>query len=188
MDALGHPLTWRTRCFIGKGCGAMVFAHTNGDGDFVLLDSLGLPWPIHECYLYRVPGDGGPGKPTAHWDEVRPVSPESLGPKGRVEVVGTVTDYEEAKLGGVPGFKDLPKVAQEDMRRRLGDRRSIVRIVTGEGFEYVTFADMRTVVAGVGDTVGANLKVLTLLNTEVFVASQVVLLLQGVKKATRGSS
>jgi hypothetical protein len=44
MKRLGHPLTWRTSCFIGvenNGCGAPTFAHTNGGGDFVLFDSLG---------------------------------------------------------------------------------------------------------------------------------------------------
>jgi hypothetical protein len=40
MDILGYSLTWKTRCFIGSGCGRTVFAHTNGNGDFVLLDSL----------------------------------------------------------------------------------------------------------------------------------------------------
>lgn len=51
MDALGHPLTWPTSCFIG--CGEPVWAHTNGTGDFVLFDSLGSPWEIHSCYLNR---------------------------------------------------------------------------------------------------------------------------------------
>ena len=53
MKSLGYSLTWRTTCFINDGCGSPVIAHTNGRGDFVLFDSLGSPWPIHECYRRR---------------------------------------------------------------------------------------------------------------------------------------
>lgn len=56
MKTLGYPMTWPTSCFIGSnnvGCGAATFAHTNGEGDFVLFDRLGPPWPIHQCYLDR---------------------------------------------------------------------------------------------------------------------------------------
>jgi hypothetical protein len=56
MQVLGYARTWKTVCFINGGyggCGEHVFAHTNGFGDFVLFDSLGWPWPIHECYLDR---------------------------------------------------------------------------------------------------------------------------------------
>lgn len=185
MEELGYPLTWITKCFINGGCSAKVFAHTNGDGDFVLLDSLGPPWPIHECYLYRVPNDGGPGRPAREWVEVRPASPDAPLPKSGLDVVGTVTDYEEAKLGSVRGFRDLPKQAQEEVRRRLGDRRSIVRIVSGDGLEYVVFADLRNVVVGVGDVVGARLKVISILSSNVFVASQVVRLLERAPRRKR---
>lgn len=27
--------------------------HTNGNGDWVILDELGPPWPIHSCYYGR---------------------------------------------------------------------------------------------------------------------------------------
>src|SRR5437667_6007206 len=64
MEVLGHPLTYPASCFINGGCGAAVFAHTNGNGDFVLLDSLGSPWPIHECYFDRFCATGGPGSST----------------------------------------------------------------------------------------------------------------------------
>ena len=54
MKFLGYSLTWRTACFINGGCGSTgIFAHTNGLGDFVLFDSLGPPWPVHECYEKR---------------------------------------------------------------------------------------------------------------------------------------
>jgi hypothetical protein len=54
VKVLGYPSTWPTQCFLANGCGAKVFAHTNGDGDFVLFDELGPSWPVHDCYTNRV--------------------------------------------------------------------------------------------------------------------------------------
>jgi len=31
-------------------CGEEVFYHSNGCGDSVYFDSLGYPWPVHECF------------------------------------------------------------------------------------------------------------------------------------------
>jgi len=64
MEVLGYPLTYPTRCFINGGCGARVFAHTNGDGDFVLFDALGHPWPIHSCYLELLGDSEGHAPPS----------------------------------------------------------------------------------------------------------------------------
>jgi hypothetical protein len=45
------PVTYPTSCF---WCGELVFYHTNGHGDCVLLDDLGPPWPVHACWTaYR---------------------------------------------------------------------------------------------------------------------------------------
>jgi hypothetical protein len=67
VEILGYPLTYPTICFIGSGCGARVYAHTNGNGDFVLLDELRPPWTVHSCYLNRFcpPGElNGPRPPS----------------------------------------------------------------------------------------------------------------------------
>jgi hypothetical protein len=32
-------------------CGAWIFFHTNGNGDCVFFNSLGKPWPKHECFV-----------------------------------------------------------------------------------------------------------------------------------------
>jgi hypothetical protein len=56
MIVLGYPRTWLTYCFLPNGCESRVWGHTNGTGDFVLfvlLDSLGFPWPVHSCYEHR---------------------------------------------------------------------------------------------------------------------------------------
>ena len=41
---LGHPFTCTIFCW---WCGRQVYYHTNGNGDSVLFDELGKPWPIH---------------------------------------------------------------------------------------------------------------------------------------------
>lgn len=43
---LGEPLTHPVRCTI---CGALIYFHTNGNGDVVFFDELGWPWPKHGC-------------------------------------------------------------------------------------------------------------------------------------------
>ncbi len=45
--SLGHPLTCTIACW---WCGQQVYYHTNGNGDSVLFDKLGKPWPIHPCW------------------------------------------------------------------------------------------------------------------------------------------
>ena len=40
-------MTSATECW---WCGESVFFHTNGNGDCVLFDSKGWPWPIHPCW------------------------------------------------------------------------------------------------------------------------------------------
>ncbi len=43
---LGVALTHPTVCPL---CGAIIFFHTNGNGDCVFFDDLGPPWPKHAC-------------------------------------------------------------------------------------------------------------------------------------------
>lgn len=45
-SALKTPLTHPTYCHF---CGALIFFHTNGNGDCVFFDELGPPWPKHWC-------------------------------------------------------------------------------------------------------------------------------------------
>jgi len=44
---LGHPFSCTISCW---WCGEQVYYHTNGNGDSVLFDKLGKPWPIHPCW------------------------------------------------------------------------------------------------------------------------------------------
>lgn len=51
--SLNEAYTYPTACW---WCGQEpVFAHSNGNGDFVLLDPpLGLPWIVHHCYKHNI--------------------------------------------------------------------------------------------------------------------------------------
>jgi len=60
MKAIGYSSTWVTSCFINGGCGVRFFAHTNGYGDFVLLDELGWQEGVA---LPGSPGCAARGKP-----------------------------------------------------------------------------------------------------------------------------
>jgi hypothetical protein len=151
-----------------------VFAHSNGNGDFVLLDSLGPPWPIHECFQYRTANDGGPGPGRPGWDEIRAVYADSLASRASINIVGTITDYAERALGTFPGFRNLPRQAQQHIRLTLVNSSSVLRVVTGEGLEYVAFADLRQVVVGERDIVCLKLRLKQVLNQKVFLVTQIV--------------
>jgi ribosomal protein S10 len=51
LKTLGHRLTCQMDCW---WCSDEVFFHTNGNGDCVLFDSLGWPWPTHRCWEEHV--------------------------------------------------------------------------------------------------------------------------------------
>jgi hypothetical protein len=78
VDRIGYALTYPTTCFI--------------TGDFVLLDSLGPPWAVHECYYHRTPNDGGPRPGRSGRDQVRAavatMAPRRVQP---LEGIGTST-------------------------------------------------------------------------------------------------
>lgn len=65
MKVLGYRKTWQTRCFIEpERCGKLIWGHTNGNGDFVLLERLGYPWEVHSCYFNRIPSALGRTAPS----------------------------------------------------------------------------------------------------------------------------
>jgi len=69
MRLLGYKFTRLTTCFLG--CSAKVFEHTEGNGDYVLLDALGPPWKVHPCYENRPIGNSVerfPSLPSPDWE------------------------------------------------------------------------------------------------------------------------
>ena len=176
MERIGHPLTWKTTCFIGAGGGATVFGHTNGYGDFVLFEHLGWPWPIHECYLRRFELSASDQNaaviPIARsrsvegprvirtWDTVQDV-PFKLMPRGKkLNIVGTVTDLKRrtalAKLLRRP--EDRAEVL-----RRLDGRRDVIEIVDGDnGLKFTAFVELGRSPVQIYDTVAAEVQGLEL--------------------------
>ena len=117
MKVLGYSLTWRTHCFLDEGCDQTgLFAHTNGDGDFVLFDSLGWPWPVHECYARRFDLDPGAAVLHVHgskgvgaggtfertWTAITQVAADVDRHRRPFSVVGTVTNVELRFLSRTP--------------------------------------------------------------------------------------
>lgn len=98
LDRCGTPSTRETPCW---WCSAPVFYHTNGNGDSVLFDELGPPWPVHPCweehrasradrvrqYLLHQPNgpSGNPAGPSGKPAVPRPAWPEGLTQLGVTE-------------------------------------------------------------------------------------------------------
>lgn len=179
MDALGYPLTWQTRCFIGSGCGKTVYAHTNGHGDFVLFDALGWPWNIHDCYFERFDVHVGRSRKVAYrgtlpreWDSVIPITPDAHGPRRRYGFIGTVTNVEKGFVSKSKEFRDLAGRGTEEVKRVLIGRTSLMTIVTGDGAEFMAFSDMAKHPVKFRDIVVCDLKAVSLFNKSIFVVSQ----------------
>jgi hypothetical protein len=174
MKKLGYRLTWPTTCFLG--CPAKVWAHTNGDGDFVLLDSLGSPWRIHPCYEIRpIVRDGQlcdlelsdqleqllanldaakrdrSFRRPAHVNVVDPA--EWLG--GPFVRMGLVEFYREKRLEQFT--KNTPAAELARIKRIFGERKSELAIVDRNGNLFSFFADLRDTVISAGDLVEAEI-------------------------------
>lgn len=172
MKKLGYKLTWPTTCF---GCPEQVWAHTNGDGDFVLLDSLGWPWHIHRCYLERpIRRDGqlrdgeldrleqllacldetereSPNPRPAHMTVIDPAE----WPRGPFVRKGVVEFYREKRLEHFTRNTSAAVLAQ--IKRIFGERKSELAIVDRNGNLFPIFADLRDTVISAGDLVEAEI-------------------------------
>lgn len=202
MQVLGYPATWKTTCFINGGCGASVFAHTNGYGDFSLFDALGYPWQIHDCYLNRFlvrsAGSGGGlevrtdrreeyravkvnqvpvGRPTAA-REIEKVDPQSMLAVGEFPVVGVVQDYLERQADRIS--KAAGGLGLQSLEKALGKKRSQITIVTSELKSYTAFADLSDVLIARRSSILATVRAIPVLGMPgrdcVFVASHIVLI------------
>lgn len=179
MKILGHPLTWRTSCFIGvgnTGCGAPTFAHTNGGGDFVLFDSLGDPWPIHACYLdrerlagkrWRIEFELEIPKPKKAWksdsdiQRVEAVSDLS----GPLHVIGYVQEYHLKKRD--EWIKKVGEIGSRLIWKVLNNYPDQLTIVAGDpdaGLQsFTAFGDLRKLRIKKKDMIRASLRAVTVL-------------------------
>jgi len=201
MRVLGYSLTWPTSCFISGGCGQSVFAHTNGDGDFVLFDELGPQWPVHDCYLnrfilggassrglYQINSDTAneyrqlddPHRPTVirTTRDIKKMNPEDYLGQGDTPIVGYVLDYLENRAARLA--TEMGSVGQYQLFAALGRCRSQLTIITADFQSFTAFADMAAVVAKKKDIVTASLAAVPCLGIQgssaVFVCKDVRLL------------
>jgi hypothetical protein len=194
MKILGHPLTWRTTCFIGVGCSAVAFAHTNGAGDFVLFDSLGDPWPIHACYLNRrrqagsrwtIDFDVEVPKPKKVWksaNDIRRANAMSFLSSPLFHVVGYLQEHHMkkrddwiAKAGNL-GSRVIWKVLN-----KFPDQFTIVTGDPNAGLQsFTAFADLSKLKPRKKDMLRATLRAVTVIGPKdrpvVFVADNVSVL------------
>lgn len=180
MEKLGYARTWKTKCFLTSACHTEVWAHTNGNGDFVLFDGLGGPWQIHEC-SFQAPLDAGrsrnagprAGAPAKDWEFVVVIEPETNLRQPRRHFIGTVTSVVKG-FSNTDAFRSRLSGASTDaMRKVLDGRTTSVTVVTGEGAQYSFFMDTKKTPTKVHDTVACDIKVQALLNVPVFVATKV---------------
>lgn len=175
MKRLGYPLTWRTTCFINDGCGEVCFAHTNGFGDFVLLDSLGWPWPIHPCYHFRQVRSGSVTIVEADYRTVsveledvptvkQRISPSDITranpaacPDGvTIEVAGYVQDICERRLDSL--LSDIGGLGRQVAMKTFGSARSQLTIITSDYRSFSAFADLSATVLSCKAVVMARIK------------------------------
>jgi hypothetical protein len=103
---------------------------------------------------------------------VVPITPNANGPRKRYSFVGTVTNVEKGFLGKSPEFRNLPRIAEEEIRKTLAGRRSVITVVDGGGAEFTAFVDLKKTPARFQDIVAVDLKAVRLLNTSVFLVTQ----------------
>jgi hypothetical protein len=209
VDILGHPLTYPTTCFIDGGCGASVFAHTNGNGDFVLFDELRPPWPIHSCYLNRFcPAEelNGPRPASGAYTNqewalevarhnegyreaarrasqergeksartIVKVEPSDLA-QSSIQVLGWVQDIFERRAEKL--IRATGELAQQALRKALGNRTSQITVVDSEFKSYTMFIDIHQKVIAKRSTVAAQMRAISLLGLgAVFVCDEIDIL------------
>lgn len=188
MKELGYAFTWKTHCFISGGCGQVgLFGHTNGSGDFVLFDSLGWPWPVHDCYARRydldpnsavvhvrgVRAESVPGAFARRWESITTVSADIEKHSKTFSVIGTITHVDKGFLGRTPGFRNLGSVPKKAIEETFESCRDFVVVAAGDGFEYGCFVDLKRTPVRFRDTVAIKMKAVRLLNQAVFISRSV---------------
>lgn len=167
-----------------------MLAHTNGRGDFVLFDSLGAPWPIHECYearfCERVNKNLVSGlrliieRPTfnitireSRVDEYRAIERHVPSKERAVDIERIEPEYfigQQRTINGivreviknrVPTLqKNLGTVGSEIVAKAIGLRDAQITIVDVDLASITAFADLRNSGIAKGDLVQATLSVL----------------------------
>jgi hypothetical protein len=184
MKVLGYPVTWPTSCFLG--CTLPVWAHTNGFGDFVLLNELGWPWPVHDCYLNRAySGERRtlPGRFTlanaAHVDDfltnvtdecrnlsvpcpTRPATNDirKMKPQDRLDAkTFAINGYVHAYIENRVStlLTDVGGIVRQSLLRLFGNRRSQLTVIDQKRNSFTFVADLSNTVVSAGSFVSAQI-------------------------------
>lgn len=192
-------MTWPTSCFIGEdniGCGAPTFAHTNGDGDFVLFDRLGSPWPIHQCYRNReslLSGgkrwtsyfDIDPPKPKKSWksaSDIQRVDPATFSSRSIFHVVGYLQDHHLKRRDQL--FKTVGNLGKKAILRVLEMYPDQLTVIVGDpdaGLQsFTAFGKLRKPGLQKKGMIAATLRSVSVMipkyGTRVFVADDITVL------------
>lgn len=176
MKPLGYPLTWRTPCFITPDCGKMVYAHTNGAGDFVLFDDLTYPWNIHSCYKtrtyaehrqqdykldYRNIPQGG--------DSIQRIAADDR--NASYTIIGTIINIRLGAMSKFEGFQALDNQTKNEIKKRLAGRTSLLQL-TDHARQIIALYNDKTHTLALRDIIACKIKTMHLINTSVFVVTQ----------------
>ena len=182
MKKLGYPATWGCTCFIDGGCGTGVFAHTNGDGDFVLFDELGHPWPIHECYQKRSIVSGIQQSDNIDYSnipkrvaiiDIKVDQVQADSRNATYNVLGTVTSIKPKALSQCEEFRNLSSAEVAKIKKLLAGRSSLMTIEDVENRKFTMFFDYKKYEINSLDIVSCRIKTKQILNEFVFVVSSV---------------
>lgn len=153
-----------------------MFAHTNGFGDFVLLDELGPPWPVHACYANRflvtsggalvVRHDrrdeyrdavisGTPRRPTRLERNITKIDPAEFVGGREILAIGYVQDYVERRVDD--WLEKAGTLGRQILQGIFGSNKSQLTLITADQKSYTMFADLRRTVVQRGDIICARI-------------------------------
>lgn len=183
-----------------------VFAHTNGSGDFVLLDSLGWPWPVHDCYINRFCWVDSPQGLTmgsqirvgSHtyfiredsYSEYKKAEPPIQSSRQKNITRCRPEDWLQKGRLSVAGYiqdivenrlarlmMKMGELAQQVILKGAGNRKTQITIIDEEFKSYTAFADLGNVVLSKGSIVRATMKPINALGLgPIFVCSSLEVL------------
>jgi hypothetical protein len=145
----------RVKC---EECKALVMGHSNGHGDFVLLElSAGPPWEVHRCYVTRsIAADPVPvvDTPAARTKRLRALYASAEIPPANIQeldLLGTVISIENASIP--LRLSNLRTDIRKNACHLLGRLQSELVLTTGDQYKYRICADPEEIAFAPGDCV-----------------------------------
>jgi hypothetical protein len=137
----------------------MVMAHTNGHGDFVLLELGGGPqWEVHSCYITRtgVSDQSAGGTPAARAQNLRALYASAKIPPANIrelDIHGTVISIADAVIP--LRLSNLRPDIRNNACYLLGRLLTEVVLTSNDQYTYRICADPQVITFAPGDSVRA---------------------------------